>query len=93
MNQSEQIPAFLQDPRMIELLDIARTLEVSLLQEMDAPKKQCTVTAFYQHDKDNREVLATATGTDMFDTTYEAVGKAIEAIEAKNPEAPFPGGE
>lgn len=88
MNQSEQIPAFLQDPHMIELLDIARTLEVSLLQEMNAKEKTCTVTAFYQHDeKDNREILATATGTDMFETTREAVEKAFEVIEAQTKEA------
>lgn len=77
---TEQIPAFLADPRMLELLDIARTIEVSLLQEMNADG--CTVTAFFQHAADRREILATKTGPDMFETTKAAVEAAFEHIYA-----------
>jgi hypothetical protein len=76
---AEQTPPFLNNPLMLELLDIARTLEVSVLQAMD--EAGCTVTAFYQHQDGSREILAERTGADMFDTTKAAVCAAIEHID------------
>ena len=75
---AQQHPAFLDDPKMIEMLEIARLLEVSVLHEVTADG--CTVTMFYQYE-DRREILAECTGTDIIATTLEALEKVIEQIE------------
>jgi len=76
---AQQYPNFLDDPKMHELLDIAKLMEMSLQQEMT--EHVCKVTAFFQRD-DQQEILAVCEGADMFSTTHAAIEKAIEYIEA-----------
>ena len=75
---AQEHPTFLDDPKMIEMLDIARTLEISVMHEIT--EQGCTVTMFYQYE-DRREILVEHTGKDIINTTYEALGKAIAAVE------------
>ncbi len=75
---AQSYPTFLDDPRMIEIVDIARVMEISLLQEMT--EGGCKATAFYQYE-DRREILAECEGQDMFWATYAAVDKAISQIQ------------
>lgn len=76
----QQYPNFLDDPKMHELLDIAKLMEMSLQQEMT--EQGCKVTAFFLRE-DQTEVLAVCEGVDMVSTTLAAVEKAIEFIEAQ----------
>lgn len=75
---AQQHPQFLDDPRMIELLDIARTLEISVMHEID--ENGCTATAFYQYP-DRVEILAKHTDVDIFTATHTVIGDAVDTID------------
>ena len=80
---AQQYPNFLDDPKMHELLDIAKLMEMSLLQEMT--EHGCKVTAFFQRE-DSQEILAECEGADMVTTTLDAIEKAIAYIDATEEE-------
>lgn len=76
---AQEYPTFLDDPKMIEMMEIAQLLEVSVLHEIT--EQGCTVTMFYQYPDDHKKILAECKGTDIIKTTFDALGKAIEQIE------------
>lgn len=78
---AQQHPAFLDDPVTQELLDIARSLEISVLHELTATS--CKVTLFFEYP-DKRLILAEHESADIKEALHTALGVALEKIEREN---------
>lgn len=74
----ESVAKQLEDPKMIELLELAGAVEISLSQSIDG--ESITVIAFVEYP-DKRLVLAVSHGNDLYSVTLEALEKAVERLK------------